>query len=234
MTTIQSGGTVTNDLMTTMNGTKKTSSSTSSSSSASATSADAIQDRFMTLLVAQLKNQDPMNPLDNSQLTSQMAQLSTVTGISNLNTTLASLKGSYQESQTLQASSMIGHGVLAPSSKVALSGSQAVMGVDLKDSADSVQITILNSAGETVRTLKLGSVEAGVKAVAWDGKNDSGKTVEDGTYKIEVKAVAGGKAVAATALSYGEVSSVTTGASGMTLDVSTIGSMSMSDVRKVY
>src|SRR4051812_48267458 len=72
------------------------------------------QDRFMTLLVTQMKNQDPMNPLDNAQVTSQFAQLSTVTGIDKLNDSLANMMGSYQNSQTLQAASMIGHGILAP------------------------------------------------------------------------------------------------------------------------
>jgi flagellar basal-body rod modification protein FlgD len=235
MTTIQTGGTVTDDLMATMNGAKKTSSGASANSDPSSTDgADSIQNRFITLLVAQLKNQDPLNPLDNAEVTSQMAQLSTVTGISNLNTTLASLKSSYSESQTLQASSMIGRGVLAPGSNVVLNNNMAVMGVELKDPADNVQITVRNSAGETVRTFNLGSVEAGVKAVAWDGKNDSGKKVDDGTYKMDVKAVTGGKAVTATALSYGEVSSVTTGAGGIKLDVSTLGSLNMSDVRKIY
>src|SRR4051812_9579365 len=75
-------------------------------------SVEADQDKFMTLLVTQLKNQDPMNPLDNAQLTSQLAQLSTVTGINKLNTTLETLKSSYQSSESLQAANMIGHGVL--------------------------------------------------------------------------------------------------------------------------
>src|SRR6266571_7724769 len=77
-------------------------------------SVEADTNKFMTLLVTQLKNQDPLNPLDNAQITSQLAQLSTVTGVNNLNTTLESLKSSYQSSETLQATNMIGKGVLVP------------------------------------------------------------------------------------------------------------------------
>ena len=78
----------------------------------------------MTLLVTQLKNQDPLNPLDNAQVTSQLAQLSTVTGVNKLNTTLESLKASYQSSEALQAANMIGHGVLVEGNYVDLVGRQ--------------------------------------------------------------------------------------------------------------
>src|SRR5262245_57095214 len=87
---------------------------------AAKTTAQEAQDRFMTLLVTQMKNQDPMNPLDNAQVTSQLAQLSTVTGIDKLNSTLESLMGNYRTSQALEAVSMIGHGVLTPGAGVDL------------------------------------------------------------------------------------------------------------------
>ena len=104
MTTIQSNP-VSADLLAAMN---PASSATSTDSTA------ATQDRFMKLLVTQMKNQDPLNPLDNAQVTSQLAQLSTVTGIDKVNATLQSLMGSMQPSQSLQAAGMIGHSVLAP------------------------------------------------------------------------------------------------------------------------
>ena len=76
------------------------------------TTAEAAQDRFMKLLVTQMKNQDPLNPLDNAQVTSQLAQLSTVTGIDKLNATLETMMSNAQNSQSLQASNLIGHAVL--------------------------------------------------------------------------------------------------------------------------
>src|SRR4051812_28080749 len=105
-------------------------------------SAEAMQDKFMTLLVTQMKNQDPLNPMDNAQVTSQLAQLSTVTGIDKLNSTVEALKGSYQTSQTLQATSMIGHGVLVPGSATTLVEGKALMGIEMSSPADKVQVTI--------------------------------------------------------------------------------------------
>src|SRR5580693_6158542 len=98
-------------------------------------SAAAAQDRFMTLLVTQMQNQDPLNPMDNSQMTSQLAQLSTVSGIDTMNTTLQSLISSYQQSQTLQATSMIGHGVLTAGNTLSLSNGSAPFGISLATAA---------------------------------------------------------------------------------------------------
>src|SRR6476620_6842721 len=100
---------VSQDLLNSVNGNKK--------AKAAEGSVEADQDKFMTLLVTQLKNQDPMNPLDTAQITSQLAQLSTVTGINKLNTSLEALKGSYQSSESLQAANMIGRGVLMEGNK---------------------------------------------------------------------------------------------------------------------
>src|SRR5580693_3920451 len=88
-------------------------------------SAAAAQNQFLTLLVTQMQNQDPLNPMDNSQMTSQLAQLSTVSGIDTLNTTLQSLVGSYQTSQTLQATSMIGQNVFTPGNTMTLASGSA-------------------------------------------------------------------------------------------------------------
>jgi flagellar basal-body rod modification protein FlgD len=107
-------------------------------------------DKFMTLLVTQLKNQDPLNPLDNAQVTSQLAQLQTVTGVNKLNDTLESLKSSYQSSEAMQATNLIGHGVLVEGSNVTLSGSKAIMGVELGSDADNVQVVISDKTGKEV------------------------------------------------------------------------------------
>lgn len=84
--------------------------SSSSSTTTTKTAAEEQQDRFLTLLVTQLKNQDPLNPMDNAEMTSQMAQMSTVSGIEKLNTTLNSLVDNIGTSQSMQAASMIGKG----------------------------------------------------------------------------------------------------------------------------
>lgn len=223
MASVQATNTVPADLMTAMNGTKT-----------ATTSVQETQDRFMTLLITQMKNQDPLNPLDNAAVTSQMAQLSTVTGIDKLNTTLQALQSSYQTSQALQATDMIGHGVLVPGSSVALSEGQAILGADLTEAADNVRVTIRNAAGVAVRTIDLGAQKAGTLPITWDGKNDAGAAVTDGGYQFEVKAMRGETAVAATALSFGEVVSVTTNAQGVKVTIPGLGSVAFADIRQIY
>lgn len=222
MTTVQSN-TVSSDLMSTMNGTRKTAAST----------AQEAQDRFMTLLVTQMKTQDPLNPLDNAQVTSQLAQLSTVTGIDKLNATLQALQGSYQSSQSLQAANMIGHGVLVPGSNVDLAEGRAVFGMQLADAADNVTVTIRDAAGHAVHTMDLGARDAGTVPLTWDGATDSGAAATDGRYSFEVAATRGGQRSSATALSFGQVSSVTTGAQGVSLNVPGVGSVSLNDIRQI-
>ncbi|MFC6521280.1 flagellar hook assembly protein FlgD [Undibacterium arcticum] len=200
---------------------------------ASTDSTAATQDRFMKLLVTQMKNQDPLNPLDNAQVTSQLAQLSTVTGIDKVNTTLQSLMSSMQSGQSLQAAGMIGHSVLAPGSGLELASGKSVFGVDLASAVDKVAVTIKDAAGNTVRKMDLGSQPAGMQPLVWDGTTDTGAAAADGQYTFAVSAVAGSAPVAATALALGQVLSVSTGAQGVSLNVRNIGSVVMADIRQI-
>lgn len=222
MTTVKTN-TVSTDLMTTMNGAAKSEKTTT----------EEAQDRFMTLLVTQMRNQDPLNPLDNAQVTSQLAQLSTVTGIEKLNATMQTLMGSYQSSQTLQAADMIGHGVLVPGNRINLTEGKSIMGVELTDPADSVKFNVLNESGAVIYSRNLGEQKSGIVPIAWDGKTDAGTTAPDGKYTFEVKAIRGGEKVEATALSFGAVSSVTTNAQGVKLNIPGIGDAKLADVRQI-
>lgn len=224
MSTVQNNGAVSSDLLAAMNPGKKT--------AAAGTSAEA-QDKFMTLLVTQMRNQDPLNPMDNAQVTSQLAQLSTVTGIDKLNATLEALKGSYQSSQSLQAVGMIGHGVFAPSSNISLQDGKALFGVELTEPADSVKLTIRDAAGKPIHTMTLEAQQAGTLPLQWDGKTDGGATAVDGKYTFQVEAIRGGQKSTATALGFGEVASVTTGAQGVKLSVPGMGEINLTDVRQV-
>ena len=195
--------------------------------------ADATQDRFMKLLITQMKNQDPLNPLDNAQVTSQLAQLSTVSGIDKMNATLQSLMGSFQSNQSVQAAGMIGHGVLVPGKSISLAGSKAVFGVDLTSSADKVQVAIKDAAGKVVHSFDLGSKDAGTTPLTWDGIKDDGSKAADGAYTIDITATQGAAKVDATALSFGQVVSVSTGAQGVKLNVPGLGAVAMGDVRQI-
>jgi flagellar basal-body rod modification protein FlgD len=223
-----------NDLMATMNAKPAT------------TASDSVQgqtDKFMTLLVTQLKNQDPLNPMDNAQLTSQLAQLQTVTGVNKLNETLNTLKASYQSSEAMQATGLIGHGVLVEGSKVSLSGSKGILGVELGSDADDVQVDIMDRTGKTVQTMSLGAQKAGVLPLAWDGVPDAAKvgssgkplTLADGDYTFQVTATRGAdKLNDAKPLTFDSVASVTTNSlDGVKLNLPSKGGVTLADIKQV-
>jgi flagellar basal-body rod modification protein FlgD len=182
--------------------------STGTSASATGTSAQSLSNTFLKLLVAQMNNQDPLNPVDNSQITSQMAQISTVTGISSLNSTVSQLVAGLQQSQAMQSTQLTGHTVLVPGSSLALaststSGSTQTMaaygGFSLAQAADTVNVTVKDSTGATVRTISLGALGAGVQDFSWNGTTDSGTQAAAGSYSYSVSATANGQSVTSTA-----------------------------------
>jgi len=191
------------------------------------------QDRFLKLLVTQLKNQDPLNPMDNAQITSQMAQISTVSGIDKLNATLQSMVTSFSANQSLQATAMIGRSVLAPGSGLQLQNGTAQGGVDLPQAADKVVVSIRDGSGRIVHKVDLGAQAAGVLGFQWDGVLDSGASAAPGSYSFAVEAVQGGKKIDATALALGLVSGVTQSKDGVALKVNGMGSVALSDVKQV-
>jgi len=191
------------------------------------------QDRFLKLLVTQMKNQDPLNPMDNAQVTSQMAQLSTVSGIDKVNSTLKALTDSMSAGQALSATGMIGRGALVPGSTMELKNGKGVAGLDLSQGAESVKVSIKNGANALVRTMQLGAQKAGVVPVAWDGLDDAGKELPSGSYKISAESVDGGKATPISTLSFGMVAGVAPGSGGAKLDVGKLGMFNMSDIKQV-
>jgi flagellar basal-body rod modification protein FlgD len=230
MTTVNSAasGTSITDLMSTMNAKK-------------ADATDSVQadtDKFMTLLVTQLKNQDPLNPLDNAQVTSQLAQLQTVTGVNKLNETLETLKSSYQSTESMQATNLIGHGVLVEGNKLTLTGGKSVFGVDLATAADNVQVIVTDPrTGKDVATIDLGASEAGAVPLAWDGSSDSvdAATLADGSYTFRVAATRGGQPLTdVKALTLDTVASVSTNTKdGVKLNLASKGAISLADIHQV-
>lgn len=201
--------------------------------SATGSSGDSEQ-RFLKLLVTQLNNQDPLNPLDNAQLTSQLAQMSTVSGIEKLNSAFQSLLAQSGSSQALQAASLIGRTVLVPGGQVTLSGSAATpFGIDMQGPADSVKATVVDAAGNTVRTFDMGAQTEGVKTMSWDGKSDAGQQLADGSYTINISATSGGKAAAANALILAKVNSVAQNSTGVTLNLANGSTASLSGVKQI-
>ncbi|MCX7113815.1 MAG: flagellar hook assembly protein FlgD [Proteobacteria bacterium] len=192
-----------------------------------------LQNEFLNLLVAELKNQDPTNPLSNDQMISQMAQISSVSSINSIQQSIASLSTGLQSSQALQAASMIGHNVLAPGSSTELSNNKSVFGVDLSAPADSVKVTIKDANGNTVHSMDLGVQNAGVIPLQWDGVTDTGAAAADGTYSFGISATSAGKPVQATGLAFGALQSVSTGAGGVNVSVAGVGNVALSDLRQI-
>lgn len=221
----QTQATDTAALFASLNGTAK--------SSGAASNATAMQDRFMTLLVTQLKNQDPLNPMDNAQMTSQMAQISTVSGLDKLNATLQALSASMTPNQALQATGMIGRGVLVPGSGLQLANGAALGGFELPQQADVAQVAIHDQAGALVRNLDLGAQQAGIVKWQWDGTDNTGTALPPGNYTFTVNAALAGNSVATTGLQFGVVNSVTQGASGVTLHAGAAGNFALSQVKQI-
>ncbi len=196
--------------------------------------ADAAQDRFMTLLVTQMKNQDPLNPLDNAQVTSQLAQLSTVTGIDKLNTTLETMMSNAQNSQSMQASNLIGHSVLVAGSSLHFNGTVGNFGVELPTAVDDLNITISDNAGNKLRQISLGKQNEGIIPLSWDGYSDNGTRVAAGDYKITISAQSGSGAATANSLSLEQVNSITTSATGVKLNLSNSSVVTTNDLKQIF
>lgn len=192
------------------------------------------EQRFLKLLVTQLNNQDPLNPLDNAQLTSQLAQMSTVSGIEKLNSAFAAMLSQSGASQVLQSASLIGRSVLVPGAELALTkGAPMPFGVDMAQPADSVKVTVTNAAGDIVRNFDLGALAQGVKTLSWDGLDSAGASLADGAYTIQVVAVTGDAAVTANTLTYASVASVSQAATGVALELTSGRKAALADVRQI-
>lgn len=205
-------------------------SSTTSGNQLAITNGSDLQNTFMKLLVAQLQNQDPLNPMDNSQMTSQLAQINTVNGIQQLNTTMSSM---LTQTAATQASSMIGRTVQVPSSALTLASGKANFGVSVPNGADDVVVTITNAAGVAVRTVDLGQMAAGSGNYTWNGKDDKGNQLADGSYTIKVSATLGGKTTTANALGTDKVAGVTINNGTMQLVLASGGTAKLSDVASI-
>ncbi|MDP2246962.1 MAG: flagellar hook assembly protein FlgD [Nitrosomonadales bacterium] len=223
MTTVQNDK-ISQGLLDAMNGSRNTAKST----------AQEAQDRFMTLLVTQMKNQDPLNPMDNAQVTSQLAQLSTVTGIDKLNNTMEALIGSVQSSQSMQASGMIGRVVLTEGNNIDLFEGDSVFAIDLPTAADSVKVTIKDANGATVREMNLGKQDYGLLELTWGGEMDSGELAADGRYFYEVTATTASGKVDAITMAYSMVNSVSNSANGVQMNLSNMKSVTLGDIKQVF
>ncbi|MBK1618374.1 flagellar basal body rod modification protein [Lamprobacter modestohalophilus] len=177
---------------------------------------DELRESFLLLLTTQLQNQDPMNPLENSEMTSQIAQINMVSGIEQLNQTLLAITGQIDTNRALQASALIGKGVLVPGNKVMLEQGEegdlftTPFGIELARPAENVAVTIRGADGAVISQFNTGPVDAGVSSFQWDGLTNEGDPAASGAYTFSLEAIdADDEAVASEALNYASVVGVT-------------------------
>lgn len=165
---------------------------------------------FYKLLVTQLTNQDPMNPLSNQDLSAQLAQFSTASGVQGLQQSMATLTAQLAQTQGLQAANLVGQTVVFDNNSISLPASGSTAGgFTLASAAQNVQVQVQNSAGQTVSTLQLGALPTGVQTFSWDGTTSGGQKAPSGSYTFNVTATdSSGQAVAAVPFGTGKVQSV--------------------------
>jgi flagellar basal-body rod modification protein FlgD len=213
--------------MTTVTNTATSATSATANTNKSTSVTDA-SDRFLKLLVTQMQNQDPLNPMDNAQVTSQMAQINTVTGIEKLNTTMGAMSTSFTQMQMLQGVSLVGHGVLLEGNQLAAdTDGNAVGAYELSGSAGKVAIEIKSAAGKVIDTVQAGAQSSGQHGFSWtppEGTDLTGMT-------FNVKATAGSTAIGSTNLMSDVVDAVRTDASGLMVHLRNNGETAYSKVK---
>lgn len=192
------------------------------------------QQQFFDLMIAQLQNQDPLEPLESNEFMGQIAQFASVNGIQEMQSSIEQLVGSLQSSQALQASTLVGRDVLVSGSTAHLAKGEAVSGaVELETAVDDLVVNIFNPAGQLVRRLELGPQEAGFVNFSWEGLNDNGGAATPGNYVIGAQVQLNGQSEAASTLIASQIESVTLNQHqpGLTLNLKGMGTVDMEDIR---
>ena len=192
------------------------------------------QEEFLKLMTTQLKNQDPTKPMDNAQFLSQMAQFSTVSGIQQMQESFSSLATSLQSAQTLQGAQMVGRGVLVPS-KTSMLPDEGAMGAAAElPAGGTLQVEVVDGAGQVVRRLDLGTRAAGLNQFTWDGKDESGNRMQAGSYTLRATLDQGGSTQSLSTYGLDVVDSVSLGSDGLTLNLSGLGATKLANVRQIF
>jgi flagellar basal-body rod modification protein FlgD len=193
-------------------------------------------DQFLSIMTTQLQHQDPLEPMDNGEFLGQIAQFGTVTGIENLNDSFKTFSSAITNGQALQASSIVGRTVLAPTNEAYLQAGSSIDGrVELDSSAQKIDVLISDQYGQPVKTISLGARAGGNVDFSWDGTNDAGVQMLPGTYNVNVMALRGSRNEALQPEIYSQVESVSigSGAEGLTLNLAGNGKLPYSKISAI-
>lgn len=199
------------------------------------------QDAFLRLMITQMKNQNPLEPLKNQEFLAQLSQFTTASGVQGLQKSFDSLSTALQSNQALQASSLVGRSVLVASDQVYLPLKDATQNgvrgaIDLPNPVGNLQVGIYNKAGELVKTITLGQSDAGTTPYKWDGTDDNGLRVANGMYTVKAEAKFNDKTYNFATATETKVESVSIGRNGqgMVLNLGDLGSVDIGKVKQIY
>jgi len=194
------------------------------------------QEDFLELMTTQLRNQDPLKPMENGDFMAQIAQFTSASGIQDLQSAFGEFSDSMQATQSLQAAGLVGRQVLVDSASGFLpEGGQLEGSVSVPSAVDNLTVSISDAAGQTVRQLDLGARPAGNAGFRWDGTDGQGRPLPAGTYSVRASTRAGGGEAGLDTRMAATVESVSLSRDGRSpqLELEGLGAMSLADVRQV-
>lgn len=188
---------------------------------------------FLRLMTEQLKNQDPLKPLDNAQFLGQLAQFSTVQGIDSMQKAMTAVASVMESDQTLRAAALVGHDALVEASTLDLQAGAGVRGELTAPSAGPITLEVVDAAGTRVAQMTVEASAAGNTAFAWDGCNDAGQPAGSGRYTIRARSGSGDNAEAVAVRIAAHVDSVSIEPTGLVLNLAGLGSYPLSAIRRI-
>jgi len=188
----------------------------------------------MTLMIAQFRNQDPFEPMDNGQFLGQLAQFGAVDGIDRLNSAFGNLSESIYSDQALQAANLVGHDVMARSASAYLADGGTLSGaVELAAGAENVEVDVLDASGQLIRRLELGQQPPGLARFDWNGMTRDLEAAAPGNYRLEARVIRGSNVESAETIVNTRIDSVSLGGAGRGLSLNTAGGATLT-MNQVY
>ncbi len=194
------------------------------------------QQDFFTLMIAQMRNQDPTKPLDGQEYLAQLAQFSTLNSMQQMQQSFETLSQSLQSLQMFQSFNLVGRSVLVDGNQGYVAPEQPLEGsVTLPDNVDNLTVRIYNGNGQEVRSLDLGSRSPGQVNFSWDGLSNQGTAVAPGSYRVAVEGSINGQTQSLTPQIWGVVQSIAVGQGGksVSLQLAGLGDYSISEIREI-
>ncbi len=189
---------------------------------------------FLRLMTEQLQHQDPLKPMDNTQMVAQMAQLSTVQGITDLNTTVSGFQSALTSDQVLRGAALVGHEVLVPSEKMVIGSEGGAEGIVAAPSAGVVTLDVSDANGKKVAQISVQAAAAGETAFQWDGTDGNGNRLPAGSYSVSAThADTSGSQTKLSTYVQAPVESVTVGSDGLYLNLKGLGTAPIDYVLRI-